>query len=274
MSSSHFGLEGKRILVLGGGQGMGEATAHLLSDLGASVALIDMELDRAERVAADVAKKGVKAVPIQVDVTNDDALVAAIARAERELGPLDGMATIIGMAGWAYATEMSMETWDMDHRRNLRYFFLAAREVAKSLIARNAPGSIVCVASIDGIRSAPYHASYGAAKAGLVSLVKSLSAEWSDQGIRINCVAPGSMITPRIPHRGDEAERQMSATVPMRRRGTTQDIAKAITFFLSDLSSYVTGQTLAVDGGYLAVGPIQYPKPTGPEGSTMGLDPK
>jgi NAD(P)-dependent dehydrogenase (short-subunit alcohol dehydrogenase family) len=274
MAGSQFGLEGKRILVLGGGQGMGEATAHLLTDLGASVALIDMELERAERVAADVAKKGVKAVPIQVDVTDDDALVAAIARAERELGPLDGMATVIGMAGWAFATEMSMATWDNDHNRNLRYFFLAAREVAKSLLARNAPGSIVCVASIDGIRSAPYHASYGAAKAGLVSLVKSLSAEWSEHGIRINCVAPGSMITPRIPYRGDEAEAQMSATVPMRRRGTVQDIAKAITFFLSDMSAYVTGQTLAVDGGYLAMGPLQYPKPVGPEGSTMGLEKK
>jgi NAD(P)-dependent dehydrogenase (short-subunit alcohol dehydrogenase family) len=274
MPSSHFGLEGKRIMVLGGGQGMGEATAQLLSDLGASVAIVDLEIDRAERVAADIAKKGVKAVPVAVDVTDDDALVAAIAKVERELGPLDGMATIIGMAGWAYATEMSMETWDADHRRNLRYFFLAAREVAKSLLARNAKGAMVCVASIDGIRSAPYHASYGAAKAGLVSLVKSLSAEWSDQGIRINCVAPGAMITPRIPDRGEAAERESFAMLPMRRRGTVQDIAKAITFFLSDMSAYVTGQTLAVDGGYLAMGPLQYPKPVGPEGSTMGLEKK
>src|SRR5262249_17317673 len=89
-------------------------------------------------------------------------------------------------------------------------------------------------------------------------LVKTMSAEWSEHGIRINCVAPGGMITPRIPDRGPELERQSMAMVPMRRRGTVQDIAKAITFFLSDLSAYVTGQTLAVGGGYLAGGPIQY----------------
>ena len=270
MSSSHFGLEGKRIMVVGGGQGMGEATVNLVTDLGASVAIVDVELDRAERVAGSVAKKGVKALPVMADVLDDDSLVAAIAKAERELGPLDGMATIVGMAGWSRIVETPMDVWDADHRRNLRYFFLAAREVAKGLLARGAPGSIVCVASIDGIRSAPYHASYGAAKAGLISLVKTMSMEWSEHGIRVNAVAPGSINTPRIPGGDPEAERASMAMVPMRRRGQVQDIAKAITFFLSDLSSYVTGQVLAVDGGYLAAGPIKYPEPPGPAGYTMG----
>jgi NAD(P)-dependent dehydrogenase (short-subunit alcohol dehydrogenase family) len=271
MSSSLFGLQGKRIMVIGGGQGMGEATVRRLAGLGCSVAVVDLEPERAERIAAVAAEQGVKAIPVSVDVTNDQALIAAVARVERELGPLDGMATIVGMAGWAPIEEMSMETWDADHRRNLRYFFLAAQQVGKSLLARNAPGSIVCVASIDGIRSAPYHASYGAAKAGLISLVKSMAVEWSHAGIRVNCVAPGSMITPRIPDRGEEAERASMATVPMRRRGTVEDIAKAITFFLSDQASYVTGQTLAVDGGYLAVGPLQY-KPMATPGGTIGLN--
>jgi NAD(P)-dependent dehydrogenase (short-subunit alcohol dehydrogenase family) len=269
MAAPYFGLEGKRILVVGGGQGMGEATINIITDLGASVAIVDVELDRAERVAASVAAKGVKALPVKADVLVDDDVVAAIAKAERELGPLDGMATIVGMAGWSRIVETPMEVWDADHRRNLRYFFLAAREVAKNLMARGAPGSIVCVASIDGIRSAPYHASYGAAKAGLISLVKTMSMEWSEHGIRVNAVAPGSINTPRIP--GDPAtERESMAMVPMRRRGQVQDIGKAITFFLSDLSAYVTGQVLAVDGGYLAAGPIKYPEPAGPAGYTMG----
>jgi NAD(P)-dependent dehydrogenase (short-subunit alcohol dehydrogenase family) len=271
MTASHFGLEGKRILVIGGGQGMGEATVRRLTDLGAHTAVLDLEIDRAQRVASEASAKGVKSLPFCADVTDEAALVAAIAKVERELGPLDGMATIVGMAGWSPIAEMSTEIWDNDHRRNLRYFFVAAREVGKSMLARNAPGSIVCVASIDGIRSAPYHASYGAAKAGLVSLVKSMSAEWSADGIRINCVAPGSMITPRIPDRGPEAERASMASVPMRRRGTTDDIAKAICFFLSDQASYVTGQVLAVDGGYLAVGPISYSMPAGVgPGGTIG----
>src|SRR4249920_1807672 len=143
-----FGLDGKRILVLGGGQGMGESTSTLLAAAGAQVAVADLEAERAERVASAVGGH-----PVVVDVTDDDALVAAIATTEAEFGPLDGLVTIIGMAAWARLVDMSMETWDLDHRRNLRYFFLAAREVARSMITREAPGSIVCVASIDGIRS-------------------------------------------------------------------------------------------------------------------------
>jgi NAD(P)-dependent dehydrogenase (short-subunit alcohol dehydrogenase family) len=253
-----FGLAGKRILVLGGGQGMGESTSLQLAAAGADVAVADLEVDRAERVAAAVTAAGARGYPLVVDVTDDDALVGAIARTERELGPLDGLVTIIGMAAWARLVDMTTETWDLDHRRNLRYFFLAAREVARSLIARGAPGSIVCVASIDGIRSAAGHASYGAAKAGLVNLVKTMTAEWSGHGIRVNAVAPGAMITPRIPELSAAEEAEMMSTVPMHRRGRTDDIGKAALFFLSDLSTYVSGQTLAVDGGFTAVGPLDY----------------
>ncbi|HEY3669853.1 MAG TPA: SDR family oxidoreductase [Acidimicrobiia bacterium] len=253
-----FGLAGKKILVLGGGQGMGESTSLLLAAAGADVAVADLEVERAERVAAAVTAAGTRGYPLVVDVTDDDALVGAIARTETELGPLDGLVTIIGMAAWARLVDMTTETWDLDHRRNLRYFFLSAREVARSLIARGAPGSIVCVASIDGIRSAAGHASYGAAKAGLVNLVKTMTAEWSGHGIRVNAVAPGAMITPRIPERSPEEEAEMMSTVPMHRRGTTDDIGKAALFFLSDLSTYVSGQTLAVDGGFTAVGPLDY----------------
>lgn len=251
-----FGLEGKRILVLGGGQGMGEATVRLIASLGAHVAVVDRELERAESVSADVTASGGTAAAYSFDVLDDDALVDGIAAVERDFGPLDGMATVIGMAAWSSLIDMDMATWDQDHARNLRYFFLAAREVARNLMARKAPGTIVCVSSVDGMRSAPNHGSYGAAKAGLINLVRTMAAEWSPYGIRINVVAPGPIITPRIPHMGDALERTAMVNVPMHCRGTVQDIAKAITFFLSDLSPYVTGQTLAVDGGSLATNPF------------------
>ena len=253
-----FGLEGKNLLVLGGGLGMGESTCLMLASVGANVAVADVEPDRAERVASAVIDSGVRAVPIAVDVTDDGAVADAIARTERELGALHGMAAIVGMAGWAPILEMTPEMWDVDHRRNLRYFFVAAREVAGAIMRRGDHGSLVCVASIDGIRSAPFHASYGAAKAGLLNLVKSMSVEWAQHGVRVNAVAPGAMVTPRFPDRGADEEREMMRTVPMQRRGTTDDIAKAVLFFLSELSAYVTGQTLAVDGGYTAVGPLDY----------------
>src|SRR5579872_7393548 len=94
-----FGLEGKRFLVIGGGQGMGEATVRLITSLGGNVAIADVELERAQRVAAEVRSSGVTAYPINFDVTDEAALVSGIAQVERDFGPLDGMATIVGMAG-------------------------------------------------------------------------------------------------------------------------------------------------------------------------------
>ncbi len=272
MVESPLGLEGRHVLIVGGGQGMGEATARLLASQGCNLTLLDIELDRAERVCGEVRKAGVRANPVQADVLDEGSLVAAIARTEADFGPLDGLVTIIGMAAWAPIVEMTSEVWDQDHNRNLRYFFIAARELAKSLLARGVPGSIVCIASVDGLRSARNHASYGAAKAGLVNLVKTMAHEWSGDGIRVNCVAPGAIVTPRVPRGPDEVERAAMVSVPMARRGTTSEIANAVTFFLSDMASYVTGQTLAVDGGYLAAGGFGMSDQKVPVGGTMGVD--
>ena len=276
MINSLFGLEGKNVVVLGGGQGMGESTSKYLAQVGCNVAVVDLELSRAERVAAEVTKQGARGYSYAVDATDDKALQDTLARAEKDMGGLDGMACIIGMAGWAPLLDMTPDMWDLDYRRNLRYFFVAAQAVAGSMIRRGKPGSIVCVTSIDGIRSAPYHASYGAAKAGLINLVRSMSSEWAGAGVRANAVAPGAIITPRIPEGTLDEERTKMKMVPMQRRGTTDDIGKAILFLLSDLSPYVTGQTLAVDGGFTSVGPLDYSaqmKRIG-TGGTLGLSAK
>ena len=177
---SPFGLEGKRIHVLGGGLGIGEATVRLIAAYGAAVAVVDRELERAQHVAGEI---GGTAKAYCIDVLDDDALVAGIAQIEREFGPLDGMATVIGMAAWGSLIEIDMATWDLDQNRNLRYFFLAAREVARSMMNRKVAGSIVCVGSVNGIRSAPNHGAYGAAKAGLINLVQTMATEWSPYGI-------------------------------------------------------------------------------------------
>ena len=267
---SLFGLSGRRVLIIGGGQGMGEASARLLASLGADLALLDIEIERAERVKTEVEKAGVSAFAVQGDVTDEASLVGAMAKVEREFGPVDGLVTIIGMAAWSSIADMTTEIWDKDHNRNLRYIFIAAREFARRLIARGAPGSLVTIASVDGLRSAQNHASYGAAKAGLVNLVRTMAQEWAPHGIRANCVAPGGIVTPRIPLGDPEKEAEGMALVPMKRRGTTDDIAKAVAFFLSDMATYVTGQTLAVDGGYMAAGGFSAKPPT-VGGQTLGM---
>jgi NAD(P)-dependent dehydrogenase (short-subunit alcohol dehydrogenase family) len=259
MEKSLFGLEGKTFIVLGGGLGMGEETSKLLANLGARVVVLDIIAERAERVASEInGRANGKAIPLIADVLDDDQLVAAIDRADTEFGPLDGMVTIVGMSTMGSSIDASMEVWDTDHRRNLRYVFLASKELARRLIGRGAKGAIASVASVDGLRASTNHAAYGAAKAGLVHLAASLAGEWSPYGVRFNVVCPGGIATPRIPAKSEEAERELMGLTPMKYRGSVHDVANALVFLVSDMAGYITGQALAVDGGYTAVGPIDF----------------
>jgi 2-deoxy-D-gluconate 3-dehydrogenase len=250
--STLFGLAGKSALVVGGGQGMGESTARLLASLGCDIAVVDVQAERAERVAKEVAKLGRRAVPLTFDVLDDAGAEAAVAAADKELGGFDVLVSIVGQALFVPLLDMTPEQWDSDQRRNLRYFFVVAKAAAASMIRRNRPGAMCAIASLDGIVGAPHHAAYGAAKAGLIHLVRSMASEWAPYNIRVNAVAPGSISTPRIPDTPQFREAMRQSLVPMARSGTTEDIAKAVTFLVSDLSPYVTGQTLAVDGGWTA----------------------
>jgi len=250
-----FKLEGKKALVIGGGLGMGESTAMRLAEAGCDIGIVDIDLARAETVAGRVEALGRRAAPIVCDVLDDSQIQGMVDEAERSLGGLDLMASIVGQATFSNVLDMTPAEWDLDHRRNLRYFFFAAQAVARSMVRRGVGGAITAVSSVSGIQGAPAHASYGAAKAGLISLVKSMGVELADYGIRVNSIAPGSIRTPRVllsPDADAFDERIRQSLVPFKRRGETDEIAKAILFLSSDLASYVTGQTLAVDGGWTA----------------------
>lgn len=253
-----FGLKDKRIIVLGGGQGMGEATCHLLGELGARVAVVDRSEDAAERVTEMLRSTGVEALPVACDVLDDDDLTGAIARIERDWGAPDGLVTIVGAARLSSSIDMKMDEWDSQIDLNLRYIFLAAREVARSLITRGRPGAMAFVGSVDGIQAAANHAAYGVAKAGLIHLVKSLAGEWSPYGVRVNVVAAGSIATVRHPRADEGSEMGLVGRLPLKRRGDMADVANALAFLLSDMARYITGQTLVVDGGHTTVGPVDY----------------
>lgn len=252
MTVSMLGLEGKKALIVGGGRGMGEASALLLAEAGCDVAVLDSELDRAEHVAQAVSASGRKGVPIGADVLEEAAVTAAVAEAERALGGLDILVTIVGQALFKPMLELSMDEWDAEQNRNLRYAFTTARAAARSMIARDVAGSLICVGSVDGLQGAPYHAAYGAAKAGLMHLVKSMAAEWGRQNIRVNSVVPGSITTPRLPETPESRAAMEESAVPLGRAGTIREVAGAVVFLASDLSTYVTGHSLLVDGGWMA----------------------
>lgn len=250
--TAFFGVSGKKALIVGGGQGMGESSARFLARAGCDVALLDLVAERADRVGQEVAAMGRQAFTIVGDVLDDSQVPRVVAEAEAKLGGLDVMVSIVGAAAWGSLLDTTAAVWDEQMRLNLRYFFLVAKEVAQSLIRRGQDGAIVGIASVDGQRASPMRGAYGAAKAGLISLVQTMAAEWAPHRIRVNAIAPGHIVTPRMFDTPQRAEMYAASLLPMRRRGTADDIGKAALFLVSDMAAYITGTTLDVDGGLLA----------------------
>ncbi len=250
--TSLFGLKGKKALIIGGGQGMGEASARFLASAGCDVALVDLEQERADRVAGIAAGFGVKAATIVGNVLDDAQIPRIVAEAEEKLGGIDRMVSIVGAATWGSLLETTGEIWDQQMALNLRYFFLIAKATAETMIRRGTGGRIVGIASVDGQRASPMRGAYGAAKAGLISVVQTMAVEWAPHDISVNAIAPGHIVTPRLFDTPRRVEGYSKSLIPMRRRGTTDDIGKAALFLLSDLAAYVNGTTLDVDGGLLS----------------------
>jgi NAD(P)-dependent dehydrogenase (short-subunit alcohol dehydrogenase family) len=236
-------LDGKRFVVLGAGQGIGRQASHALASVGARLACVDQEPDLASDIAAEV-----DATPLSGNAYDRDDMARMFGDAERALGGIDGVVDIIGMSRYADLTEMSDEDWNWHFDIVLRHAFLAMQYGGRAMQARG--GAMVFVASVSGITSAPRHSAYGAAKAGLMSLVRTGAVELGPHGIRVNAVAPGVVWTPRVSaFLGDEGRERNIANTPLRRVAQPADIAAALLFLATDLSAYVTGQTLAVDGG-------------------------
>jgi NAD(P)-dependent dehydrogenase (short-subunit alcohol dehydrogenase family) len=248
-----LGLDRRCFIVVGAGQGIGRQTAHALGAAGARIVCADADRDRAEAVAAEV-----RGEPWVGDVRDRAAVEGLVADAGRALGGLDGLIDIVGEARFGPFLDCTDEDWDWSFGMVLRHAYLAAQIAGRAMVDRG--GVMVFVASVSGLTSAPNHAAYGAAKAGLTSLVRTVAVELGPRGVRANAVAPGAVWTPRVAALlGEEGRARNAANAPLRRIGLPADIAGAILFLVSDLSSYVTGQTLVVDGGVGA----KFPYPSG-----------
>lgn len=244
-----FGLSGKTALILGAGQGIGEATALMMAAQGCRVVCVDVDEARAQAVASLASKAGAEARALVGNILDDAQLGQIMAQAEDVFGGLDILVTVVGSTAFRPLLETSAEDWDTEQRINIRYVFLAAKAFAERRKQDGRSGAITVVASVSGVMAAPRHAPYGAAKAGLIHLVKSMATEWAPLGIRVNAVAPGSIITPRLPDTAEWRDQIARSAHPMQRRGKVEEIAGPILFLSSTLASYVTGQVLAADGG-------------------------
>jgi len=156
--------------------------------------------------------------------------------------------------------ELDDETWELDLSRNLRHHIWTGRAAARHMIEQGTGGAIATVASVSGIYGAPRHAAYGAAKAGVMSLTRTMAQEWGRHGIRVNSVAPDMIATPRMRAQQahfeqDAGERARDSIQPLGRMGEAEEIAGPLVFLVSDLASFITGQTLIVDGGTHAAFP-------------------
>jgi NAD(P)-dependent dehydrogenase (short-subunit alcohol dehydrogenase family) len=250
-------MDGRGVVVIGAGQGIGRQATHALSQAGAKVCCVDLDADLANDIASEVGGVAwVGNATVRADAERLFAEAPALLAGIGASG-LGGIVDIVGMAQYRGLLELDDELWDWHHDIVLRHAYLAVSVGGRAL--RDAGGGVmVFVASASGLTAAPRHAAYGAAKAGLIGLVRSAAVELGPIGIRVNAVAPGIVWTPRVSgYLGDKGKAVNAVNSPLGRVALPQDIAAAILFLASDQSAYVNGQVLSVDGG---VG-VKFPYP-------------
>lgn len=228
--------------MVGTGPAIGRSCAIRLALSGASVVCLDLDESAASATAQAVRERGAAARAIQVDVTDRSAVRAAFAGAAAG-GSINVLVNVVGGSRWSLLADTSDDEWDWVMNLNLRQQWTVAQE-ALPYLQRDGGGSLVAVASISGLAASTLHGVYGAAKAGLMSIVKTLAVENARFGVRVNAVAPGPIDTPA--RAGDD---HLGDKVPLGRRGVPDDIGNAVAFLASPAASYITGHILVVDGG-------------------------
>jgi NAD(P)-dependent dehydrogenase (short-subunit alcohol dehydrogenase family) len=247
-------LQGRVTAITGGALGIGRATARLFAAEGAVVALGDVDVAGAESVAREIAAAGGRAIAAGVDVGDAGQVQAWVDRIVAELGRLDVMFANAGIAHSAPFLEHAEAQWQRVLRVNLTGVFLCGQAAARQMVRQGGGGRIIATASINGFRGVENLVGYNVAKAGVIELTKTMAVELAGHGIRVNAIAPAQIDTRMTRTLPEEARQRRLARIPLGRFGDVDEVARAALFLASDDASFVTGHTLAVDGGYLAGG--------------------
>lgn len=244
-----MGLVDKKIaLVTGGGQGIGEAITLRLAAEGASVAVLDINLEKAQAVADKARALGVDAEAFRCDVSNTEAVKLIVDEIVKRFGRIDVLVNNAGITRDQLILKMTEQDWDLVMSINLKGIFNFTKAVSRVMMKART-GSIINISSVVGLFGNAGQMNYAASKAGAIGATKAAAKELASRNIRVNAVAPGYIDTAMTHVLSDEAKASLLAYVPAKRLGTAEDVANGVLFLASDLSSYVTGETLRVDGG-------------------------
>jgi NAD(P)-dependent dehydrogenase (short-subunit alcohol dehydrogenase family) len=246
-------LEGKVALVTGASRGIGAAAARAFAAEGAAVTLAARDRDALDPIVKEIEADGGRAISVRTDVTDAATVAAAVDATKAEFGRLDAAFNNAG-GGHAFGplAEIDLEEFDDELAVNLRGVFVSMKHEIPAML-EGGGGAIVNNASTAGIQAARGISVYSASKAGvIVGLTKTASLDYAQRGVRINAVAPGSVLTDLMLRGGEKAIAGATAATPMRRIGEPEEVAAAAVWLCSDQASYVTGATLPVDGGRLA----------------------
>ena len=260
MDVSQFSLEGKVALVTGGSRGIGKATAVGFAKAGADVALTSRNLPDLEVVADEIRKLGRKSLAVATHVGHIEQIQPLVDKVAAEFGKIDILVNNAGTNFFMPAIDMTERGWDAVMNLDLKCLFFLSQAVAR-VMKEHGGGKIINVSSTSGFKVQVPTGHYSIAKAGVIMATKVMALEWAQYNIRVNCIAPGAIETrlydaifALLPEEEGRAQKEQAAKrIPMGRVGEPEEIADAMLFLASDASSYMTGQTFAVDGGALLI---------------------
>lgn len=256
-----YQLQGKTAVVTGAGRGIGLAVADLLAAAGARIVVADILANESEAAAAEIRRNGGEALAVTVDIAEETAVKQLYAQATQQFSSVDVLVHCAAIFPKYPLLQITVEQWDRVQAVNLRGTMLVMREAIAQMRKGGRGGAIVNISSVSGEREVVFHnAAYGASKAGMTNLTRAAALEFGSDNIRVNAVLPGGTATPGAA----EASAKMRAAgyelkgpmvhpgrIPLGAMGTPQDIAAACLFLASPAARYITGQCLAVDGGFL-----------------------
>ncbi|HNS32913.1 MAG TPA: SDR family oxidoreductase [bacterium] len=243
-----FSLKGKNAMVTGSGQGLGKAFALTLAEAGANIAVIDIDMDKANRTADEIGKSGHKSIAIEADVSAIEDINRAVEKVVSEFGKLDIAVNNAGVSPPIKdSVDISAEIWDKTMGVNLRGLFFCAQAEAKAMMP-NRYGKIINIASICGHIVWPkFQAVYSISKAGVIHLTRCLAVEWAPHGIRVNSISPGVTMTPDL---FPDVPPIFLRKAPLGKTANVEDIASAVLYLASSGSDFMVGQDMVLDGGY------------------------